>query len=274
MRKWNVDVQTVERVLGRLAAVYRCDRLRMLGGEPLLHPDFVDVAAVAKAAKIGRIVQLTTNGMLIDRLPDEGWRLLDEIEISVYPAAGLTDERLLELRRKGERFGTRVNVSKYPRFRGTFTTQKAKSAEIVQDVWSACKAVNVWGCHAVRGERIYRCPQSAYGPVLNGGSFSDEGFEIDDRPDLRERLLDFLNAPGPLGACAYCVGTCGKKLDHGASSRRDWMMDLGRPYEEMIDYELLEISKVERREVDDCRRPVRARRSLGGRLVKKVRELL
>lgn len=272
MKKWNATVEETERTLGLLAEVYHCKKLRLLGGEPLLNPDIVDLIRIAKCSGIGDVVQLTTNGMLLDRLPDEGWTDLDEIEISLYAISKVSDAKIDELRRKGERFGTKVNVSRYPNFRMTFSTQRAESTGLVEDIWSACKMANVWGCHAVRCDRLYRCPQSIYVPGLTGGQLEDEGIRISEGPTLQEDLLRFLNAPGPLQSCAHCVGSCGKQVEQVGLDRKGWKADLDVPFEEMIDFELLERSKIEMELIDDCRQPIKPPRK-ANRILQMVREI-
>ena len=267
-----MDVTQFEAVLGVLAGVYQPNRLRLLGGEPLLHPKFMEIVEVAKAANIADILQLTTNGMLLDRLPSAAWDLLDEIELSLYGISELSDERIAEIRRLGKAHGTVVNVSSYPNFRMTFTTQRAQDPQLVEEVWRGCKMANVWGCHALRGARLYRCPQSIYAPSLIGGSLEEEGFEITAIPDLQARLLEFLNAPGPLRACANCVGSCGKQFAQVGLPRRGWKEDLDVPYIEMIDLELLERSQKEIQVIDDCRTLLSERQRHG--VLGKIRKLL
>jgi hypothetical protein len=269
MKKWNASVEEVAYSLQVLTGVYHCRRLRLLGGEPMLNPDIVEIIKVAKHSGVADILQMLTNGMLLDRLPDEGWEALDEIEISFYEISRLSAERIEALRVKGKAFATRVNVASYPSFRMTFTTREAQSPELVNDVWSACKMANVWGCHAMRAGRIYRCPQSIYALGLSSGPSDEEGFAISEAPDFKDSLLRFLNGPGPLKSCSRCVGSCGKKVEQASLERRAWKADLDVPFEDMIDFELLEKSKREMKEIDDCRvvlKPPRSKRSVGKKI--------
>lgn len=273
MRKWNADVDLVETTLNRLSKVYHCDRLRLLGGEPLLHPRFVELVRIAKRSAIGEVVQLTTNGMLLDQLSDEGWDTLDEIELSLYELSGRSPEWIAAIQDKGKVHGTIVNVARYPNFRMTFTARPAENPALVEDVWQACKMANVWGCHALRGNRIYRCPQSIYAPTLNGGSMEEEGFAITNSPSLRDELLSYLNAPGPLKSCSHCVGSSGRQFLQEGMARKVWRNDLDSLYKDLIDYELLERSKIEEQKIDDCRSPLETR-SKRHNPIGKIRTLL
>lgn len=274
MRKWNADLQQTERVLGTLSKIYHCDRLRLLGGEPLLHPNLTDLIHIGRASGIGNTVNLVTNGVLIDRLPDDGWRALDILEISVYQNAGLSKDMISAARRKGDKFGTEVQIASYPKFRHTFSLHKAQTTELIEDIWTACKMANVWGCHCVRGDHIFSCPQSIYVPQLTGGNMTDEGFAIASTPDLRDRLLAFLNGSGPLLSCANCVGSCGKQFNQTGLPRKSWKDDLQAPMEDIVDYALLARSKTEMQFIDDCRTPERKKRGLSAAIARNFRKLL
>lgn len=268
MKKWNATCDEVAQTLGLLSGVYHARRLRLIGGEPMLNPQLLDIIGAAKRSGVADIIQMTTNGMLLDRLPDAGWDALDEIELSVYGISGLTNEKLEGLRHKGEQHGTLVNIASYPNFRMTFTARKATDPALVNDVWRACKMAQVWGCHALRGDRLYRCPQSIYVPGFTGGQLSEEGFALVDTPELRDNLLRFLNGPGPLKSCAHCVGSCGKQFEQTGLARTSWRADLDVPYEDMIDFDLLERSKTQKQVIDDCRTPITPSRRKRGVLQK------
>jgi MoaA/NifB/PqqE/SkfB family radical SAM enzyme len=72
--------------------------LSLTGGEPLLHPDIIDVVAHARTR--GLIVHLNTNGMLVDevmakRLVEAG---LDSVNLSLDGAVAETHDRLRRTR--------------------------------------------------------------------------------------------------------------------------------------------------------------------------------
>lgn len=270
VKKWNASVEETQRTLTLLADVFHCKTLRILGGEPLLNPNLVDIILIAKQSGIGDAVQLTTNGMLLDRLSDEGWTALDEIEISLYETSKLTEAKIDAFKRKGKQFHTRVNVSKYPNFRMTFSSQTSDNTALVEDIWQACKMANVWGCYSLRDGTLYRCPQSIYISEFADGNFGDEGFKLAGRAQLQDDLLAFLNAPGPLKSCRNCVGSSGKKIEQTDLTRRTWKTDLDKPLEDMVDFGLLEQAKKESNIIDDCRTPLRKKRILS-KLAKKIR---
>jgi len=259
IRKWNIDPDEVRTDLSTLAKVYRPAKLKLIGGEPLLHPRLEDVILAARASNISDYLHLVTNGLLLNRMTDGAWRALDEIEISGYPNSGVGDKIIAEARKKGWKFNTKVTLTVFSDFRYTFSKYPIEDTDLVRKIFAGCKIANHWGCHAIYKGHIYRCPQSIYAPTLAGKEFSD-GLKLETSPDFQETLLNFLNEDAPLQSCSNCVGTNGKKIRHELLKRKAWADDLETPPEEMIDYELLEKSLIEYADIDDCRNVTKPRR--------------
>lgn len=276
MKKWNATAESVARDLAQLAPLYRPRMLRILGGEPILNPQITEIIRVARDSGIAEHLQLVTNGLLLDRLDDAAWDLLSEVEISIYPAAGMTEAMIDKARMKGIRHNTVVSTCIYPQFRMTFCSQPAQDKALVEDIWMGCKMAQVWGCHAVRDGFIYRCPQSIYISMLGGAQGSAEGLSLDDEPTapLQPRLLAFLNAAGPLRACSQCAGSSGKTIEQVFLVRRDWQKDLDISLSEMVDQERLSRNLQEIIQRDDCRVPVREKRLSKTYLLRKIMQLV
>lgn len=261
--KWNVDPAAAARDLARLARVLHARELRLIGGEPLLHPRLTEVVAAARASGISPYLKLVTNGTLIDRLAPEAWRQLDCVEISRYPGSSLSDAQIELARARGAEYRTEVVVAGYDSFRDTFTARPTTDDELVGRIFRACKIANLWKCPAIYRGHVYRCPQSIYAPSLAGKAFSD-GFEIAEDEGFQARLLAFLNETRPLASCRHCVGTVGRKRPHALVGRRQWLDDAQRGAEEMVDYALLERSLQAFEHRDDCRVVYKPRRGLIG----------
>ncbi len=261
IRKWLADPKTVQRDLTVLGKVYRPGFLEMIGGEPLLHPEILGVIEAARASGITDYLMMVTNGMFLDKMPDEIWAALDEVEVSRYAATSLSDTMLARARRKARRFGARLTVNDFADFRENFTSIPTEDDGLVRKIFDACKIANLWGCHGVYKSRVYKCPQSMYAPQLANGDFED-GLPIEESPGFRDSLLEFLNASEPLNSCRYCIGTVGRKRPHRVIARKEWLPAIARPAEEMVDYDLLEQSLVDMVPLDDCKVPAPKKRLL------------
>jgi hypothetical protein len=256
MKKWDVDPSDIARDLGILTKVFRPAFLKLIGGEPLLHPDLPAVIRAARESGITDHYLLATNGILLDRAPAELWDLIDEIEISRYEASELSDDLLSRARQQAEKHGVIFSLNDFTDFRQTFTSHRTENDELVRRIFRACKIANVWGSYGLYKGRIYRCPQSMYVPTLAGLDIT-EGIAINDSATFRDELFAFLNSTEPLTSCRYCVGTAGRKQPHKLLPRSNWRMDLEEPAEEMIDWELLNRLLEEIVPIDDCKTPVK-----------------
>lgn len=262
MPKWVADPGDVARHLAILRRHYRPGFVKLIGGEPLLHPDLTGVIAAVRRSGIAPLLVLFTNGTLLDRLTESAWAMLDQVMLSRYAGASGVDDILPWARAQAERFGVMLQVNDLPEFRETFSSRGTADEALVAQVYSVCKLANVWGMHALHRGRLYKCPQSIYAPALAGRDF-DDGFALAagactsgaEAAAFRARLLAFLNAPTPLASCRHCVGTCGKRIPHGYAPRRDWALSLDRPLDDLVDRDLLARSLIEIDRKDDCVRP-------------------
>lgn len=252
--KWLADPRAVGRDLAILARSYHPPMLKLIGGEPLLHPDLAGLIETVRGAGLSDKVELVTNGTLLGRMPDRVWRLIDKLAVSVY--AGTEVEAMLPaLREKARAFGVELVAAAFPQFRDTLSSLANEDAALVRRVHAACKLANVWAIHGLYRGRIYKCPQSMYAPRLARRPIED-GLVIEDAPGFQQRLLAFLNGREPLGSCSHCVGTVGRKDQHRFLDRDAWIADLARPPAEMIDQDLLARSLDELSPADDCAQPL------------------
>ncbi|MGB0498861.1 MAG: radical SAM protein [Rubricella sp.] len=270
MPKYNADPGTLQRDLTLLARVYGPHYAKIIGGEPLLHPDLAAFMEAVRASGLTDRLILVTNGTLRRRMTPGIWRGLTEVELSVYPGVGLDAAEIARWEADAKANHRKIRVCHFPEFRFTFTSQPNPDPALVRDVFDACKMAHVWGCHAYYGGRIHRCPQSIYAPAIAGAPMED-GFALDGGEDLASRLLAYLNSESPLKSCTHCVGSCGKRIDHALIPREGWRADCDRPVEDILDRALMERSLRERIDPDDCKIIERRKRGLLGRIAASLR---
>src|SRR5688500_20260612 len=81
---WFADPADLERDLSRARKVLAPSVFKLVGGEPLLHPRLLDLVAVARRSEIASRISITTNGLLLGRMPDALFRAIDALTISLY----------------------------------------------------------------------------------------------------------------------------------------------------------------------------------------------
>ncbi len=218
------SVEAFSRDLQALAQVFHSKHLRILGGEPLLHPRLVDFLTEARRIGIANSIVLITNGVLLHKAPPELWGLIDQLWISAYPGIKrkLDDE---ECARICEAQGVRLKITDYQTFQKTVINNRINDPELVNVIFRDCKNAGEWSCHTVYDGRFYKCsiaPFMSARLALRGITFDNipvDGVALHDNANLYEEVDRCLNGPTPLAACSYCLGSSGPSVAHHQLNR-------------------------------------------------------
>jgi hypothetical protein len=217
---WIADPDTVLRDLASLRSVADVDEIRVVGGEPLLHPQFADLLRSIAASGIGGLVRVITNGTRLHRAEWAWLDYADEVYVSVYPGAVVRPEALEELRRRGVETRTRVAVNYFTHFRPV-VPGAALTAEDTAAVFETCQVAHAWSCHTVQDGFVYLCPMTV--PASGGDAEQVSRCSIDPLSTLSQRLDDFLHPAAALPECRSCLGTVGQLTPHRQTSRKTWL---------------------------------------------------
>ncbi|MEP7123250.1 MAG: radical SAM protein [Byssovorax sp.] len=206
------------------------DVFKIMGGEPLLHPEITGILGVLRETGISETIRLFTNGLLLHRMTDDFWRALDHLTISSYSSAPVKPEHLRLVEDKAREFDVVLNVKPVDRFSEVMASERRGDAAATQAVYEACWLRH--RCLVVRGGVFYKCTRAAYqrdfrerldvkGRELDAlPEPGDDGVAL-DAMDFEDRLLAYLNADQALSACRYCHGSSGPLVEHVQLSRRD-----------------------------------------------------
>ena len=215
LRSEHAALDHFEADLAALEKVYRVQRLRLVGGEPLLHKGLLGFVERVKASPIARQVHLVTNGALLDRAPDELFRQIDVISISWYPDGRCDAAAISRARARCERFDTRLHVDQVQGFRA-MDSDLPLAPEQAGEIFRTCQIAHSWYCQTFYAGRFYLCSR----PLVTAPARARKGLDTPDlaaldgielhAPHLRERLAAYLARPEPLGSCSYCLGTVGR----------------------------------------------------------------
>lgn len=192
--------------------------LCLLGGEPLVHKNLVDLMRYAKASDLSDRVQVLTNGMRLHRMKDEFWEELDWLKISIYP--GKTQPENVQLAKdKAAELGFRLDfydVASDP-FRAVHRKETA-SPEVAQATYQGCWYKTF--TRKLEQGRFYRCctSPSISKEILGRAPEEDDGIALDGLTS--DALRDFLARPTYMASCTRCYGNTGPRLD-GWSEERD-----------------------------------------------------
>jgi GTP 3',8-cyclase len=229
VRKNSVPFATFERDLRRLVEVYRVQRFRFVGGEPLLNREIVRFAQAVRASGIAAEIEVVTNGVLLDRLDEQLLRCIDMISVSVYPAAGDLTQAVRSAQRLCRRHGVRLKLEHIDRFRRMEVPSAMTDASVVEGVFKSCLIAHTWSCQTFYSGYFYLCSRPIYTDsyLQKRGAPPRHFREVDGvalhEPELGARLHAYLRSTQPLLACQHCLGAVGQYVPHSqtdASERK------------------------------------------------------
>ena len=233
-----VDPDAVHRDLAALAPHYRPKHVRLVGGEPLLHPALADVVAAVRRSGISDRIRMITNGVLLARMTPAVWDGIDELHVSLYPGHLVDEAGRRRWNARAAEHGVEMYWKRFDSFRESYSEAGTSDAALVRRIYESCQIAHVWHCHNVVDGHFYKCPQSYFVPELLGRG--GDGLPISGRPTLGRDLLAFLEDPEPLRSCANCLGSVGRRLQHEQVPRRAFRGAQSAPTKDLLDGEFLE----------------------------------
>lgn len=194
--------------------------LKLVGGEPLLHPDLVELLRVARRSSIAPKLSLTTNGLLLKRMPDAFWELLDALTISVYPAPALPRSTIAWVEDKAAELAVTLNWKAQDRFVIMSLPEPREDPAETTAVYERC-----WlreRCHLVHDARFYTCTRPVHFHGLLGDRFdlAEDGLPLAN-PEGLDALLAYLRRPAPLATCSRCAGGDAPTTPHRLLTRAE-----------------------------------------------------
>lgn len=237
-----IDPAQLQRDLSFLARRYHASEVRVLGGEPLLHPELDAVLEVIRLSGVCDSIRVMTNGLLLTRMGPGFWSGIDAASVSMYPNRSLDSIQMANVRRTAERFGVRINFKPFRYFRESYTETGTSDPALVMRIFRTCQMANVWRCHTLWEGYLFRCPQSLFLPVVLNQTRSGEpvdGLALADDRGFLDRLLRFLESDRPPWSCTYCLGSVGRPLAHEQVPRREWRARQSDPTEALVDWKHL-----------------------------------
>ena len=194
----------------------RIHSFKLLGGEPLLHPQISDFFYLIRKLYPNCWIILVTNGILLNSMKDEFWQSMHDNSVvlrhSLYPV-DIDIDKYFE---KAKKYAIKMIYSTPEELKKTLVESFVKfhidldgKVNPLQS-YRACTG-KVWSS-ALEDGRLYQCSFTAYVKYFNkkfGTSLipsKDDYIDIYKAKNLRE-LLDFYEKPIPF--CRYCGGIYG-----------------------------------------------------------------
>jgi len=237
-RKYFVSPEQVHRDLSILARHCRPERVGLLGGEPLLHPDLPDVLDAVRDSGISDCLRVVTNGVLLRKMRPSFWKNVEQVHISSHPGHEVSAEDLKFFMKQAREHGVDLVLRYADRFREPYAEAGTRDDRLIQRIYDACRIAHTWQCHAIYEGYFYRCFQSVLIPrVLLGRTGVDleaDGLRLSNLGTPGFELQAFLAAPKPPYSCKNCLGTAGRPIMVTQESRQG--VQSSRTTEELLDW--------------------------------------
>ncbi|GHV57158.1 hypothetical protein FACS1894182_05310 [Bacteroidia bacterium] len=204
-----IDIQNFERDCKRLSklASRQTELIDLCGGEPLLHPQLIEIMQMTRKY-FDEKIRIVTNGTLLEKQSPEFWQtcreMKIEIEMSVYPVK-IDIEKIAETAKKqGIAFHCRTENAGKPKLWFHRTMDLAGKQNVRQN-FEICGWGNTY-IHLKNG-KLYACVRAAEADRFN--SFFGKHFDLSDKNYIDiykvkniQEILKFLSRPIPF--CRYC----------------------------------------------------------------------
>jgi MoaA/NifB/PqqE/SkfB family radical SAM enzyme len=203
--------------------------IKLLGGEPLLHPKLIAFFEIARKYFKTTVIQLTTNGALLWKQPDEFWiaghKYKIYIEISDYPV----NIHIEEVQAKSKKYKVCIGYTVAKETGMGKTPIDLNGAQDAGANFAACGTASLGACVTLRDGRLYVCSAAAHIQFFNKHFGKDLRVTEKDYIDIykakdKQEILDFLHSPIPF--CRYCnLAASSSGLEWAVSKREisEWV---------------------------------------------------
>ncbi len=208
-----LSLEEYERDLARLAFLFdgEMQQIKLLGGEPLLHPHIKDFLTLTRQYFPNGIIKILTNGTLLLNMKDDFWQTCYKTKTNIlyskYPVY-YNDEGI---KKQANKYAVPIEIAEVEEGKEYETkTMVHEPVDIAgkQDIkknFYSCSRVNY--CITLKHGKLYTCNRAAHMHLLKdyfGLDISiDEANGIDIyKAETAEDILKYLIKPIPM--CAYC----------------------------------------------------------------------
>ena len=198
------DARILREHLSRLNNIFgKIIEFRLLGGEPLLHPDIVNILKVSRKALPYSKIELVTNGLLLDKMSEEFFQTLYKnkisVEISDYPPI---QNKIKQIEQKLSSFKIKYSIT--PMVINFTANLNPKGNSNKEEIFKNCGHRY---CTILKNDHIYICPICAY--IDNYNKYFNKNIPIPKGINIyscsAKQILNYLNKPEE--TCRYCTNS-------------------------------------------------------------------
>lgn len=203
------DYEEAARDFARLSSLFhgRVKQIRLMGGEPLLHPDLVKFLKMAREYFPDGDISIVTNGLRLLNQPEEFWQACKENKIVIRPTKYPIPLDYAEIEKCADDHGVELHYYNIILLSKTLNIFKmdVKGLQDSRKSFLRCNAAN--NCSVLWRGRLYTCPTPMVARHFNkyfGENMEEcpeDSIDIYQANSARE-IMEFLTKPIPF--CRYC----------------------------------------------------------------------
>jgi organic radical activating enzyme len=225
-----LPIDSFQRDLDALGRVMTVERLRFLGGKPLLNRNLISFIQAVRKSKFARIISVCTNGTLLGKQRiAEVLDAIDVLDLSVYPGTTPGPDEIVKIAHElSRKHGFKLRITRKPEFRYDVLDKPIEDPALVKKIYASCQIAHGFsivndGCHTIYDGHYYKCARPVYTlAYLRSRRIPVDGLpdytQVDGvclhAPDLGTRLRTYIDSPEPLRSCDYCLGTAGIMVEN------------------------------------------------------------
>lgn len=211
-----IDIEKFKKDIFELAKKSDITVIRLMGGEPLLHPDICKFIEVTRQAFPKSNIALLSNGILLKTMPFEFWEALRRnqviMELTHYPIVKDFDSYLELVKINNVKLGDIHIVDDFSLMLNSHGNSDIKST------FNKCPNKS---CVNFKDGRLVACPIACYihryNDYFNRSIPSEEGIEVSS--NSAENIFKYLKTP--IKTCSYCVKSSNMKYIPWGVSKKE-----------------------------------------------------
>lgn len=241
--RFNIDKFRLS--LNKLSQVFHCQTVRLLGGEPFLVANLLEIIDIVRKSNICDYIAIVSNGLLIDKKHTQILQNIDVLEISDHHVG--IDIDYIKTLAKGN---CKLQILDFEGFRESYSEQGTIDTNLIEQIYQTCLISKIWKCYNLEDGWFYKCPQVHVLKTIK--NLLPDGVNVLFAADLKNDLQNYIDSKCPLSACKYCLSGVGQFYKQQQINRKNWREKQDRTTEDMLDYELLNKLKIRANSNNHC----------------------
>ena len=200
LKQYKNDLKAIKKTF------YNINIFAIMGGEPLLHPQLIEIVKLSRKILKNTIILIYTNGINLEKLPEEFWELCQKENIEIILTKYKIKLNLKNIYKLVKKYNVKFFIEKNKE--KNFFHKIKFNFEGTEDAYRSHKnCFQGQVCHQVENGILYKCPIVPAARHFN--KFFNENLPITEKDGLilnkrlkKEDIIEYFDNPIPF--CRYC----------------------------------------------------------------------